>query len=39
MPRQPRSNLPDGIFHVTARAIAGKPLFVDDYDRKRSSGS
>jgi REP element-mobilizing transposase RayT len=35
MPRQPRSHLPDGIFHVTARAIAGQPLFVDDHDRKR----
>ena len=35
MPRQPRSQLPNGIFHVTARAVADKPLYVDDYDRKR----
>jgi REP-associated tyrosine transposase len=35
MPRQPRSLLPDGIFHVTARAVADEPLFVDDHDRKR----
>jgi REP element-mobilizing transposase RayT len=35
VPRQPRSVLPDGIFHVTARAIAEEVLFVDDYDRRR----
>jgi len=35
MPRQPRSVLPDGVFHVTARAGAGEPLFEDDHDRKR----
>ena len=35
MPRQPRSVLPDGIFHVTARVVGAEPLFVDDYDRRR----
>jgi REP element-mobilizing transposase RayT len=35
MPRQPRNLLPDRIFHVTARAVADEPLFVDDHDRKR----
>jgi len=35
VPRQPRSLLPDGIFHVTARAVADDALFVDDHDRKR----
>src|SRR5438067_864642 len=35
MPRQPRSALPDGIFHVTARATVDVPLFVDDHDRRR----
>src|SRR4051794_1713463 len=34
MPRQPRSLLPDGMFHVTARAGFGQPLFVDDDDRR-----
>jgi REP element-mobilizing transposase RayT len=29
----PRSALPDGTFHVTARALAGLALFVDDADR------
>jgi REP element-mobilizing transposase RayT len=31
--RQPRSELPDGVFHVTARSIAGSDLFQDDADR------
>jgi REP element-mobilizing transposase RayT len=35
VPRQPRNLLPDGIFHVTARAVADELLFADDYDRKR----
>jgi len=35
MPRQARSLLPDGIFHVTARAVGGEPLFLDDYDRRQ----
>ncbi|HEY7690931.1 MAG TPA: transposase [Gaiellaceae bacterium] len=35
MPRQPRNLLPDGIFHVTARAVSQEPLFADDHDRRR----
>jgi putative transposase len=33
MPRLPRSQLDDGFFHVTARAIFGLALFIDDLDR------
>jgi putative transposase len=33
MPRQPRNVLPDGVFHVTARAVYDLPLFEDDADR------
>jgi putative transposase len=33
MARQPRSELPDGFFHVTARGVAGGDLFRDDVDR------
>ncbi|HEY7604591.1 MAG TPA: transposase [Gaiellaceae bacterium] len=33
MPRQPRTELPDGIFHVTAHSVFGLELFVDDRDR------
>jgi hypothetical protein len=33
MPRRSRSELPDGVFHVTAQAIDGSFLFVDDQDR------
>ena len=35
MPRQPRSLLPDGVYHVTARAGHGRALFIDDVDRER----
>jgi REP-associated tyrosine transposase len=35
MPREPRSLVPDGIFHIVARAVADEPLFVDDFDRRR----
>jgi putative transposase len=31
--RQPRSDLPDGIFHVIAHSVFGLELFVDDNDR------
>jgi len=31
--RRARELLPDGIFHVTARAVYELPLFVDDADR------
>ncbi len=34
MPRQPRSHLDDGVYHVTARATAGEPLFVVELDRQ-----
>jgi hypothetical protein len=33
MPRLPRSRLPDGYFHATARAVFGAALFIDDFDR------
>jgi putative transposase len=34
VPRSPRSNLPDGLFHVTSRGVAGASIFVDDHDRR-----
>ncbi len=33
MPRLPRSQLDDGFFHTTARAVFGETLFEDDLDR------
>jgi putative transposase len=33
MPRTPRSLLNDGVFHVTARGVAGGALFCDETDR------
>jgi putative transposase len=33
MPRVPRSQLTDGVFHATARAVFGAQLFDDDLDR------
>jgi REP element-mobilizing transposase RayT len=30
-----RAQLPDGLFHVFARSIPERPLFVDDHDRLR----
>ena len=35
MPRQPRSVLPDGIYHVTSRGVSGVAIFGDDEDRRR----
>jgi putative transposase len=32
MPRRPRRDLPDGTYHVTARAVSGLSLFHDDED-------
>lgn len=32
MPRQRRSDLPDGVYHVTARGVARELIFVDDDD-------
>ena len=34
MPRQPRQQLPDGIYHVTSRGTNHCAIFVDDSDRK-----
>jgi putative transposase len=34
VPRRPRNLLPDGIYHVTARGVAGAPIFVSDRDRR-----
>src|SRR4051812_24016266 len=33
MVRQARSNLPDGLFHVTTRGVYGLDLYRDDHDR------
>ena len=33
MPRQPRSALPDGIYHVTSRGAGRAAIFIDDLDR------
>ncbi len=33
MSRQPRNELPDGVFHVTAHCVFGLDLFADDRDR------
>ena len=33
MPRRPRYELPDGVYHVTARGTGGTMIFVDDTDR------
>jgi len=33
MPRVPRSQLADSVFHATARAVFGAQLFDDDLDR------
>jgi REP element-mobilizing transposase RayT len=35
MPRRPRSDLPDGIYHVTARGTGGIFVFIDNSDRAR----
>jgi putative transposase len=32
MPRPARSELPDGVFHVTARGVARTAIFRDDFD-------
>ncbi len=33
MARRPRSQLPDGVYHVTARGVARCLVFLDDEDR------
>ena len=33
MPRRPRSQLPDGTFHVTTRSAGRCDIFIDDVDR------
>ena len=35
MARRSRSTLPDGVFHVTSRGVAGSSIFLDDVDRRR----
>jgi REP-associated tyrosine transposase len=35
MPRRPRADLPDGVFHVTTRGVAEAPIYLDDEDRAR----
>jgi len=35
MPRPPRTEQPDGLFHVTARGNAGGAIYADDDDRRR----
>jgi putative transposase len=34
VPRRPRSLLPDGIYHVTTRGVAGAPIYLTDADRR-----
>jgi putative transposase len=34
VPRQLRSDLPNGVFHVTARGVAHTGIFLDDDDRR-----
>jgi REP element-mobilizing transposase RayT len=34
MPRRPRAQLGDGLFHVTSRRVEGTPLYRDDRDRR-----
>jgi putative transposase len=34
VPRQPRSQLPNGIYHVASRGINHGAIFLDDVDRK-----
>jgi REP-associated tyrosine transposase len=33
VPRQPRWELPDGVFHVTTRGVNNEKIFLDDEDR------
>lgn len=35
MPRPPRIELENGLFHVTARGNAGRAIYADDHDRQR----
>src|SRR5262245_60571898 len=34
MPRRPRTHLPGGMFHITARGVDGSSIFLDDHDRR-----
>jgi putative transposase len=38
MARTARSLLPDGVFHVTARGVARRPIYLDDEDRRLFAG-
>jgi putative transposase len=35
VPRRPRFQAPDAIYHVTSRGTEGRPVFLDDLDRRR----
>jgi putative transposase len=35
MPRQPRPQFPNGLYHVTARGIRGNPIFTSGIERRR----
>jgi len=35
VPRRPRRHLPDGLFHITSRGVAGSLIFLDHHDRRR----
>jgi putative transposase len=34
VPRQPRQELPEGVFHVTTRGVNKEPIVADDEDRR-----
>jgi putative transposase len=34
MPRKPRIQKADGVYHVTVRGTEGRPIFIDDRDRR-----
>ena len=35
MPRKPRENIEDGLYHAYSRGVAKQPIFRDDADRRR----
>ena len=35
MPRRPRRQLPNGLFHITSRGVDGSLIFLDNHDRRR----
>jgi putative transposase len=38
MPRRPRFQAPDAIYHVTSRGTEGRDVFLDELDRRRFLG-